>query len=176
MLNKLLTAIIPLLTPSPEQVAAKIQVRAQKLGSKVSPARAKRIATALWTNTKRWGIWLPFQMAVIESESGYKPLAESSVGCIGLMQLAPDTARGLAHDLHIKNYNLVNIEDSVTLGVWYLVKLHDMFDSWSGALTAYNIGPARFRKRKKSNKYSKEVMRKTFEITSEFMVNNETRN
>ncbi|HEY8631274.1 MAG TPA: lytic transglycosylase domain-containing protein [Gaiellaceae bacterium] len=81
--------------------------------------------------------------AVIYQESKFKADARSTSGAIGLMQLLPDTAKGIA--LHtggsrFRVEDLYNPEINVRYGAWYLrhllLKYHDERD----ALAAYNAG------------------------------------
>ncbi|WP_328485116.1 lytic transglycosylase domain-containing protein [Methylobacillus arboreus] len=74
--------------------------------------------------------------AVIKAESGYRPLAVSSRGAKGLMQLMPATARQLG---------VINIDDpaqNIQAGARYLSLLQQQFNGdISLALAAYNAGP-----------------------------------
>lgn len=81
--------------------------------------------------------------AVIYQESRFRPGARSPSGAIGLMQLLPETARGIAlrtggtafrvEDLYVPELN-------VRYGSWYLRHLLDKYSSESTALAAYNAG------------------------------------
>lgn len=73
--------------------------------------------------------------AVIHAESLYNPLAVSSAGAVGLMQLMPGTAERYGV------YNRQNPEQNVEAGVSYLRDLLIMFDNdLDLALAAYNAG------------------------------------
>lgn len=75
--------------------------------------------------------------AVINAESGYRPLAVSSRGATGLMQLMPATARRLGAR------NTYDPEQNVMAGARYLSQLQREFNGdISLALAAYNAGPA----------------------------------
>lgn len=73
--------------------------------------------------------------AVMRQESGGNANAHSPAGAIGLMQLMPDTARGLGVNPHDPSQNLLG-------GAKYLKQLHDHFGDWTQTLAAYNAGPA----------------------------------
>jgi soluble lytic murein transglycosylase len=81
---------------------------------------------------------------VIEAESKFNPTAHSSAGAVGLMQLTPDTAKGIAqytggHNFHLSD--LTNPEINVRYGAWYLRHLLDHYhDNERLALAAYNAG------------------------------------
>ena len=82
--------------------------------------------------------------AVIEVESKFKPDAKSSSGAIGLMQLLPSTAHGIAVHTGGSNFHtedLYNPEINVRYGAWYLRHLLDKYDdNERTALAAYNAG------------------------------------
>jgi peptidoglycan lytic transglycosylase len=81
--------------------------------------------------------------AVIYQESKFKANARSSSGAIGLMQLLPDTAKGIA--LHtggtqFRVDDLYDPEINVRYGAWYLRHLLDKYGDERTALAAYNAG------------------------------------
>ena len=82
--------------------------------------------------------------AVIEAESKFNPNARSSAGAVGLMQLTPSTAKGIAlytggHRFRLSD--LTNPEINVRYGAWYLRRLLDHYhDDERLALAAYNAG------------------------------------
>lgn len=81
--------------------------------------------------------------AVIEAESKFDPTARSSAGAIGLMQLTPQTAKGIAEYTGGKDFrvsDLTNPEINVRYGAWYLRHLLDRFHDERLALAAYNAG------------------------------------
>lgn len=82
--------------------------------------------------------------AVIAQESGGNPNAESDVGAQGLMQVMPATAKDIAKELGVKEYNLKDPETNKKFGQYYLDKLLNMFGGDEGlALTAYHSGPGK---------------------------------
>jgi len=81
--------------------------------------------------------------AVIETESKFRADAESPSGAIGLMQILPSTAHGIA--VHtggssFRTEDLYNPEINVRYGAWYLRHLLDKYDDERTALAAYNAG------------------------------------
>jgi soluble lytic murein transglycosylase len=81
--------------------------------------------------------------AVIYSESKFHADARSTSGAIGLMQLLPSTAHGIA--LHtggskFKTADLYDPEINVRYGAWYLRHLLDKYGDERQALAAYNAG------------------------------------
>jgi len=81
--------------------------------------------------------------AVIYQESKFHASAESSSGAIGLMQLLPDTAKGIAihtGGTRFRVQDLYTPEINVRYGSWYLRHLLDKYGSERTALAAYNAG------------------------------------
>jgi soluble lytic murein transglycosylase len=81
--------------------------------------------------------------AVIYQESKFRSRVKSSSGAIGLMQLLPDTAKGIAvHTggtrFHVRD--LYNPELNVRYGSWYLRHLLNKYRDERAALAAYNAG------------------------------------
>ena len=81
--------------------------------------------------------------AVIYQESKFDSGARSSSGAIGLMQLTPRTAEGIAirtggHSF--KTSDLYNPEINVRYGAWYLDNLFKKYGSEKLVLAAYNAG------------------------------------
>jgi soluble lytic murein transglycosylase len=82
--------------------------------------------------------------AVIYRESKFDPRAGSTAGAIGLMQLTPATAKGIALRTGGSKFELSDLYDpelNVRYGAWYLRHLLDAFDGdVRKALAAYNGG------------------------------------
>jgi soluble lytic murein transglycosylase len=81
--------------------------------------------------------------AVIYAESKFHADARSSSGAIGLMQLLPSTADGIALHTGGSNFrhgDLYDPEINVRYGAWYLRHLLDKYDDERTALAAYNAG------------------------------------
>ena len=90
----------------------------------------------------------PFVVAaLIRQESLFKARISSAVGARGLMQVMPETGRGLARGADIDNWDaelLFQPEINAHLGMVYL---QDQMQRWDGSLpsvfSAYNAGPNR---------------------------------
>jgi peptidoglycan lytic transglycosylase len=81
--------------------------------------------------------------AVIYQESKFKANARSSSGAIGLMQLLPDTAQGIAVHTggsQFRTDDLYDPEINVRYGAWYLRHLLEKYGDERTALAAYNAG------------------------------------
>ncbi len=81
--------------------------------------------------------------AVIYTESKFDADARSDAGAVGLMQLLPDTARGIATrtggDGFVES-DLLDPEINVRYGSWYLRHLLDRYHDVPTALAAYHAG------------------------------------
>lgn len=79
--------------------------------------------------------------AVIRAESLYNNEAVSSAGAVGLMQLMPPTARGIARQLHLHKYDLKEPCTSAQFGAHYLKWLTDVYNGEVELMVAgYNAG------------------------------------
>ncbi|MEN3340694.1 MAG: soluble lytic murein transglycosylase [Actinomycetota bacterium] len=81
--------------------------------------------------------------AVIEQESKFNADARSSTGAVGLMQLQPATAEGIALRTGGSRFVLSDLDDpeiNVRYGAWYLRHLIDKYRDERTALAAYNAG------------------------------------
>jgi soluble lytic murein transglycosylase len=81
--------------------------------------------------------------AVIYQESKFEVSARSDRGAIGLMQLLPETAEGIAKRTGGSAFEVADLYDpeiNVRYGAWYLRHLLDKYGSERLALAAYNAG------------------------------------
>lgn len=99
-------------------------------------------------------IWV---MAIIWTESHFKPRASSRVSATGLMQIMPNTGTFLSrllkrpNDKNLVMQLLVDPRSNIELGTFYLRRLLNRFKSHRYATVAYNMGP-RFVSRRIKNK------------------------
>ncbi len=86
-----------------------------------------------------------YVLAIIREESRFDPKAGSYAGALGLMQIMPATAKSIANDLNLKNFNnnmLFEPETSIKMGCYYLKKQLENFNNNKFfAAGAYNGGP-----------------------------------
>jgi soluble lytic murein transglycosylase len=83
--------------------------------------------------------------AVIYTESKFNAGAVSDRGAIGLMQLLPATAEGIAVRTGGSKFRVSDLENpeiNVRYGAWYLRHLLDKYGNERLALAAYNAGQA----------------------------------
>jgi peptidoglycan lytic transglycosylase len=81
--------------------------------------------------------------AVIEAESKFNADAYSGAGAIGLMQLTPSTAKGIAQytgGSRFRVSDLTNPDINIRYGAWYLGHLLSKYGNERLALAAYNAG------------------------------------
>ncbi len=91
----------------------------------------------------RYGLDPALLAAVIEQESSFDANARSSAGAIGLMQLTPQTAKGIAIRTGGSRFTLSDLTDpeiNIRYGAWYLRHLLDRYGDERTALAAYNAG------------------------------------
>jgi soluble lytic murein transglycosylase len=80
---------------------------------------------------------------VIEAESKFDSTARSDAGAIGLMQLTPVTAKGIAQytgGSRFRVSDLTNPDINIRYGAWYLGHLLSKYGDERLALAAYNAG------------------------------------
>lgn len=86
-----------------------------------------------------------FSLAIMREESTFNPQAKSGSGAMGLMQLMPKTAEGIAKSLKISKFHtrdLYKPETNIQFGSYYLGFLSRKFNAhplWMAA--GYNAGP-----------------------------------
>lgn len=81
--------------------------------------------------------------AVVYAESRFDPSARSEAGAVGLMQLLPETAKGIALRTGGDRFvvtDLLDPELNVRYGSWYLDHLRDRYGETRLALAAYHAG------------------------------------
>jgi soluble lytic murein transglycosylase len=96
-------------------------------------------------HAKNYDLDASFLAAVIEQESKFRADAKSSAGAIGLMQLQPATAKGIAIRTGGSKFVLSDLYDpelNIRYGSWYLHHLMVKYGNERLALAAYNAGQA----------------------------------
>lgn len=85
-------------------------------------------------------------LAVIRTESDFRPNAVSNAGACGLMQLMPQTFSFLqesAFDEQLPSSAIFDPDVNIRYGTYYLSYLFEKFGNWFTALAAYNAGEGR---------------------------------
>lgn len=106
------------------------------------PVRGDGIAIAVAEASRRFGVPVPWILAVMRVESGGDAHAVSRAGAIGLMQVMPETYAELRRDLGLGSDPFA-VRDNILAGVAYLRRMFDRYGS-PGFLAAYNAGPGRW--------------------------------
>ena len=105
------------------------------------PLRYEHIVTG---HARNYDLDAALLAAVIYRESKFEADAKSSSGAIGLMQLLPDTAKGIALHTGGSGFRVADLYDpeiNVRYGSFYLRRLLRKYDDdTSLALAAYNAG------------------------------------
>jgi soluble lytic murein transglycosylase len=102
-----------------------------------------RYETIVRAHARNYDLQPALLAAVIYQESKFRADARSSSGAIGLMQLLPDTARGIAlrtGGTRFQVDDLYNPDINVRYGCWYLRHLLQKYGDEETALAAYNAG------------------------------------
>jgi soluble lytic murein transglycosylase len=107
------------------------------------PLKYEQIVTG---HSDNYGLDPALLAAVIYRESKFDPNAVSSSGAVGLMQLLPDTAKGIAQYTGGSKFRVQDLYDpeiNVRYGAFYLKRLLGKYDGDVRlALAAYNAGQA----------------------------------
>ena len=103
--------------------------------------------TIIDAHAENYGLEPSLLAAVVYSESKFDPNAESAAGAIGLMQLLPETAQGIADHTGGGSYTVADLYDpelNIRYGAWYLSRLREKYrdhpQALDLALAAYNAG------------------------------------
>ena len=116
----------------------------QSLFGKEDTSTSKKENTSMLTEIKGGIKHEDLYKAVIKQESGGNAKAVSSVGAEGLMQVMPATAKDIAKELGVREYDLKDPETNKKFGQYYLDKLLAHYDGDPElALTAYHSGMGR---------------------------------
>ena len=96
-------------------------------------------------HAENYGLEPELVAAVIYQESKFDASARSAAGAVGLMQLQPETAKGIALRTGGGKFRVEDLDDpeiNVRYGSWYLHHLLDKYEDELLALAAYNAGQA----------------------------------
>ena len=104
------------------------------------------------------GTSMPLMLSVIREESYFDPLAQSSVGASGLMQLMPSTAFEISNRYGLgmtSSEDLFNAAFNVKLGNYYYAYLKSMLEGRDvSSIAAYNGGIGSLRNWRQSINYN----------------------
>jgi soluble lytic murein transglycosylase-like protein len=137
-------------------------------GGSIDPRARIAIADVLMAAHREHGIDPLLGLALIETESGFRPDAVSRVGALGLLQVHPFVGRAVAAQIGVPwadRNTLLDPVSNVRIGLAYLAEMKERFGRLDLALTAYNLGPNRLdqmlaRGQKPQFAFSKTVLAK----------------
>ena len=107
--------------------------------------------------SKEYDVPLSVIYAVIRTESGFDPNAESWVGARGLMQITKDAYEWIDYyrgETGASWNDFYDPEVNIDYGVWLLSYHYSLFGEWETVYAAYNAGPNAVKKWLQSEEYS----------------------
>lgn len=135
-------AVLLLLSGLIITAASPLPVHAQSARPIVA-ATADPYAGFITEASHRFGVPARWIRAVMGVESAYDPLAVSSAGAMGLMQVMPSTWRELRVRYGLGD-NPIDPRANILAGAAYLREMHDRYGTITGMLAAYNAGHGRY--------------------------------
>jgi len=142
-----------------------------------------KLADAVFSESRRFGYDPLMIVAIIVTESDFRPDAKSEVGATGLMQLMPFVGKDLAEQVVDKSPNLwdnsrpmewtgqktlLDPIQNVRLGVLHLSTLILKFGNVRDGIRAYNSGPTRVKNRiSAGQRLPKEYMQRVLKLYDE---------
>lgn len=123
----------------------------------------KKLASYLVKTAKDYELDPLLVLAIMKTESSFKPHAVSRKGALGLLQIKPVAARAV----HFEARQLLDPFVNVHIGIQYLSHLrHVLGRDQMRILTAYNMGPTRVRRLKN---YSSHYARKVLSVYQKYL-------
>ncbi len=126
---------------------ARLNTIISRKGPWLSPSEVDNISYSIHLFSNKYSVEAELIIAVMQTESSFRPSAVSCRGAVGLMQIMPSTAKHLAQELKIGNIEhnqICNPLLNVELGTYYIQKLRRQFGDLESTLLAYNYGPTRY--------------------------------
>lgn len=108
------------------------------LHRRTMPSRA-HVRALIRAAARRHGVPVDLALALSYQESGFQQRVVSPVDAVGVMQVLPSTARGLAR-MHGRSYDLLRVEDNVEAGVTLISDLLRATGDVPHALAGYYQG------------------------------------
>jgi len=112
----------------------------------MGPAEKRELVKAIHEESRTYGLAPQLILSVIAVESDGDPALESPKGALGLMQIMPETAKGLAQETALPwngKETLLTPSHNVRLGTRYLFQMLQRYQDLALALSAYCLGPTR---------------------------------
>lgn len=126
------------------KMSENIALMPEKLRARVLPTPFGKCVTE---SSKEFKVDANAIYAVMKAESLFHPRAVSSAGAVGLMQIMPSTARGIARGLGVSDYDLKDPCTSIRFGAKYIAGLRSMFrGDFDLVVAGYNAGAGNVQK------------------------------
>ena len=120
--------------------------------------RRQKYAAIVAKHARAHGVPLKLAMAVVQVESSFRAKAKGLAGEIGLMQIRPQTARGMGYKGSIKA--LYKPDTNIRYGMKYLGEAHRRGGGKvCGTILKYNAGHYAKRRNRVSDRYCRRVKR-----------------
>ena len=129
-------------------------VMIMSLNPKVDRNVAKVISISVEKYAKKYSLSIPLILALMNRESGFRPIVTSKANCVGLMQINPT-----AHPKKVKPYKydeLYHVDVNVKIGCQILREYLDKKKTIKGALESY-LGAS-------NNGYLMDILATTVEL------------
>lgn len=149
--------------------ASQVQKIVQRENRSLPQPVGRKISEQILNVAEEYDIDPLLILAVIKTESNFRPKIVSYAGAIGLMQVKPIVVREVGDANHLMKRSpyslLTDPEMNIEIGVRYLDYLRKRFgNDWFHILSAYNMGPTfvdrlQRRQRLPPNRYYRKVMR-----------------
>jgi len=150
----------PLADPPPPKQLVKMNGIVKANRPDMGDGEVWELADVIRQESKNQGLDPILVLALIQVESGFRSNAVSPMGARGIMQLMPEVAQKLAHEIGYHPHSEAHrfrpefLDDpfySIKLGVYYLHGLKKSFRDVTTTLIAYNLGPTELRNRLDNN-------------------------
>ncbi len=126
----------------------------EEFNPELSQQEKTSLGQVIYEESERYGYDPLVLMAMIMTESSFRPDVRSHKGARGLMQILPSLGRELSQEVEkthgieiISAKDLLDPEVNVKVGSYYLFKLILRFQDLKTAIRAYNEGPTDISKR-----------------------------
>ena len=132
-----------------KKVRAAVQqtIKDHKYKQHLSTQDLTTYASAVVDWSEQYDVSIPLILAMTRQESAFNALAVSHAGAQGIIQVMPSTAKEIAYELGVRNYNMLHVRDNIRFGTYYIMKMLNEFEGdVSLAVRAYNAGPTYVRK------------------------------
>lgn len=115
---------VPSPVPSPKHFVAKASQK-PKIKNLPLPAEVDKY---LWKKSRESGFSYYLLLAIAKQESNFDTTSVSNTGDYGLMQINKRTAKGIAAELGLKRYDLMDYKTSIDFSIYHLSGMRAYWD------------------------------------------------